>query len=66
MARALIVGCGCRGRALGAALAAEGWQVRGPSRTTEGVAAIEAAGLEGAQCDPDRIATVFDHLGDVT
>lgn len=66
MARALIVGCGCRGRALGGALAAEGWQVRGTSRTPEGVAAIEAAGLEGALCDPDRVATVFDHLGDVT
>ena len=29
LARALIVGCGCRGRALGARLAAEGWAVRG-------------------------------------
>lgn len=66
MARALIVGCGCRGRALGGALAAEGWQVRGTSRTPEGVAAIEAAGLEGAICDPDRIVTVFELLDDVT
>lgn len=66
MARALIVGCGCRGRSLGAALVADGWQVRGTSRTPEGVAAIEAAGLEAAQCDPDRILTLFDHLADVT
>ena len=32
MARALIVGCGCRGRELGSALAAAGWQVRGTTR----------------------------------
>jgi len=65
MARALIVGCGCRGRKLGAALAADGWQVRGTSRSREGLAAIEAAGIEAALADPDRVGTVLDHVGDV-
>jgi nucleoside-diphosphate-sugar epimerase len=65
VARALIVGCGCRGRELGAALAAGGWQVRGTSRGSEGVAAIEAAGLEGAVADPERPGTVLDLVGDV-
>ena len=39
MARALIVGCGCRGRELGRELLAEGWQVRGTSRRAEGLEA---------------------------
>jgi len=43
LARALIVGCGCRGRELGTALLAEGWAVRGTSRSEAGLAAIEAA-----------------------
>jgi len=62
MARALIVGCGCRGRGLGRALVAEGWVVRGTSRTEAGVEAIEAAGLEGVTADPDRIGTVLDAI----
>ena len=52
MARALIVGCGCRGRELGKRLLAEGWEVRGTSRSEEGLAAIEAAGIEPALADP--------------
>lgn len=66
MARALIVGCGCRGRELGALLAAEGWQVRGTTRTDEGEAAIAAAGLEPARADPDRVGSVLELVGDVT
>lgn len=66
MARALIVGCGCRGRELGARLATEGWSVRGTSRTEEGRELIEAAGIEGAVADPDRLGTVLDQIGDVT
>lgn len=66
MARALIVGCGCRGRALGSALADRGWQVRGTSRRPEGAAAIEAAGIEPAIADPARIGTLVDHLEGVT
>lgn len=66
MARALIVGCGCRGQALGRALAADGWAVRGTTRRPERIEAIEAAGLEGVVADPDRVGTLFDHLTGVT
>ncbi len=65
MARALIVGCGCLGTSLGRELAADGWAVRGTSRTSEGVARIEAAGIEGVIADPDRVGTVLEHVGDV-
>ncbi len=65
MARALIVGCGCRGRALAAALSDAGWAVRGTSRTEHGVAAIEAAGFDGVRADPERVGTVLDHVHDV-
>jgi uncharacterized protein YbjT (DUF2867 family) len=66
MARALIVGCGCSGRALGSELRDEGWEVRGTSRTEEGLAAIEAAGLEPARADPEQPGTILDLVGDVT
>jgi hypothetical protein len=66
VARALIVGCGCRGRELGAELRAREWRVRGTSRGADGVAAIERAGLEGAVADPDRPGTVLDQIGNVT
>ena len=65
MARALIVGCGCRGRELGGRLAAEGWAVRGTSRGERGLAAIEEAGIEAALADPDRPGTVLELVGDV-
>lgn len=65
MARALIVGCGCRGRDLGQALLADGWAVRGTSRREEGLAAIEAAGIEAALADPDRPATILELVNDV-
>jgi len=65
VARALIVGCGCRGRELGEKLLAEGWAVRGTSRRDEGLAAIEAAGIEPAPADPDRPATILELVGDV-
>jgi uncharacterized protein YbjT (DUF2867 family) len=65
MARALIVGCGCRGRLLGERLLAEGWAVRGTSRRADGLAAIEAAGIEPALADPDRPGTILDLVGDV-
>jgi uncharacterized protein YbjT (DUF2867 family) len=61
----LIVGCGCRGRALGEELLAEDWAVRGTSRRQEGLAAIEAAGIEPALADPERPATLLDLIGDV-
>ena len=65
MARALIVGCGCRGRELGAELAGLGWQVRGTSRARAGLDAIQAVGLEAAEADPDRPGTILDLCGDV-
>ncbi len=66
MARALIVGCGCRGRQLGKRLLARDWQVRGTSRREQGLAEIEAAGIEPALADPSRPDTVLDLVGDVT
>ena len=65
LARALIIGCGCRGRELGERLLAAGWAVRGTSRREEGLAAIEAAGIEPALADPDRVGTVLELVGDV-
>lgn len=65
MARALIVGCGCRGRELGAQLLDEGWAVRGTSRRAEGLEAIEAAGIEPALADPDRPGTILELVNDV-
>ncbi len=65
MARALIIGCGCRGRELGKRLLAAGWAVRGTSRREEGLAAIEATGIEAVVADPDRVGTVLELVGDV-
>ncbi|HET7508626.1 MAG TPA: hypothetical protein VFJ65_00105 [Solirubrobacterales bacterium] len=66
MARALIVGCGCRGRELGKELLGEGWAVRGTSRREDGLGVIEAAGIEPALADPDRPGTILELVGDVT
>jgi nucleoside-diphosphate-sugar epimerase len=65
VARALIVGCGCRGRELGAVLHEQGWEVRGTSRHEEGLAAIEATGIEAALADPERPESVLELVGDV-
>jgi uncharacterized protein YbjT (DUF2867 family) len=65
VARALIVGCGCRGRLVGRQLIAEGWAVRGTSRREEGLEAIEEAGIEPALADPDRPATILELVNDV-
>lgn len=62
----LIVGCGCRGRRLGAALAQAGHAVRGTSRSREGRAAIEAAGFEGVVADPLRLGTLLGALSGVS
>jgi nucleoside-diphosphate-sugar epimerase len=66
VARALIIGCGCRGRELGSDLLAAGWQVRGTTRTQRGVRAIENAGIEAVIADPDRVATVLERIEGVT
>ncbi|MBS1678183.1 MAG: hypothetical protein JST08_12460 [Actinobacteria bacterium] len=65
MARALIVGCGCSGRALGSELLDEGWAVRGTSRDAEGLAPIEAAGIEPARADPEQPGTILELVDDV-
>ena len=64
MARVLIVGCGCRGRALAAVL--EDHAVRGTTRSSERLPELEAAGIEGAVADPDRLATLVPALAGVT
>lgn len=61
----LIVGCGCRGQALGVELSAE-HAVRGTSRFPERVAELEAAGIEGVIADPDRLATLVPALSGVS
>lgn len=66
MARALIVGCGCRGRALAQALTADRLAVRGTTRRPGGLAAIEASGAEAVLADPDHLGTVMPHLHDVS
>ena len=65
MARALIVGCGCRGRLLAQALVERGWVVRGTSRRAEAAGGIEGVGAEFALADPNRVNTVLEHVGDV-
>jgi nucleoside-diphosphate-sugar epimerase len=66
VARVLIVGCGCRGRSLAAALSADGHAVRGTTRGPEGLAEIEAAGVEAVVADPDRLGTIMVELAGVT
>jgi uncharacterized protein YbjT (DUF2867 family) len=62
----LIVGCGCRGQALAAALAASGHAVRGTTRSAARVAELETAGIEGVVADPDRLGTLIPALAGVT
>ncbi len=66
MARVLIIGCGCRGRELGAGLIEQGNAVRGTSRTAEGADLIEDAGIEGEVADPLQLGTVLPLLPGVT
>lgn len=66
MARAYIVGCGCRGSTLGRRLHLAGWQVRGTTRDPLNSDQILEAGLEAVVADPDRVGTVLEHVGDVT
>ena len=64
MARVLIVGCGCRGQALAAALGEH--TVRGTTRSPERLPELEAAGVDGVVADPDRLATLVPALTGVT
>ncbi len=62
----LIVGGGCRGRALAAELVAEGHAVRITTRGENGRAAIDAVGAECWVGTPDRLATLRGALENVT
>jgi prephenate dehydrogenase len=66
VARVLIVGCGCRGRALARELVAAGHTVRGTTRDPAALREIEAAGAEAVVADPDRLGTLMAHLEGVT
>jgi hypothetical protein len=65
VARVLIVGCGCRGQALGRELSAE-HAVRGTRRAPERLAELEETGIEGVVADPDRLATIVPVLSGVS
>jgi hypothetical protein len=64
VARVLVVGCGCRGRALAGELA--GHALRGTARSPARMSELEAAGIEGVVADPDRLATLVPALSGVT
>jgi uncharacterized protein YbjT (DUF2867 family) len=66
LARVLIVGCGCRGQTLGAALSSSGHAVRGTSRSAVRISELEKAGIEGVAADPDRLGTLVPALAGVT
>jgi hypothetical protein len=66
VARLLIVGCGCRGRALAARLLEAGHVVRGTTRDAARLPEIEAAGAEGVVANPDRLGTLMPQLGGVS
>jgi nucleoside-diphosphate-sugar epimerase len=66
VARILIVGCGCRGRALANGLAAAGHPVRGTTRDPARVPELEAAGIEPAVGDPYRLATLLPHVANTS
>jgi len=44
----------------------QGWEVRGTSRHEQGLALVEAAGIEPALADPQQPGTLLDLVGDVT
>jgi uncharacterized protein YbjT (DUF2867 family) len=66
VARVLVVGCGCRGSSLGAALAASGHVVRGTSRDPGRLGQLEKAGIEAVVADPDRLGSLMPALSGVT
>jgi hypothetical protein len=66
VARVLIVGCGCRGRALAGELIAAGHAVRGTTRDPDRIGQIEASGAQGVVADPDRLGTIMVQLAGVS
>jgi len=65
VARCLIVGCGCRGLELTAALRGAGHAVRGTTRDEARRAEIEAAGAEAFVGDPNLVGTLAPALAHV-
>ena len=55
----MIVGCGCRGRALGGEVLKLGHAVRGTTRDPDSLRVLSAAGIEGVLGDPDRLGTLL-------
>ncbi len=66
MARALIVGCGCRGRLLGSRLIARQWHVRGTTRSDSSLVEIEATGIEAVLADPNLVGSIVEQIEAVT
>jgi nucleoside-diphosphate-sugar epimerase len=66
VARVLLVGCGCRGGELAAALIERGHAVRGTTRDESRFEAIAAAGAEAALADPGRLMTLMPHVEGVS
>ena len=66
VARILMLGGGCTGRRLAAAMVADGYAVRASTRTEANRPAIEAAGAECWIGTPDRLATLRGALENVT
>ena len=62
----LIVGCGCRGRALARELRAAGHAVRCTTRDPARLAEIEAAGAQAVVADPNRLGTLMGQLQGVS
>jgi len=65
LARCLIIGCGCRGRALARRLGTRGYATRGTTRDPRKRRQIEAAGAEAFVGDPDLVGTLagaFDRV----
>jgi nucleoside-diphosphate-sugar epimerase len=62
----LIVGCGCRGGELAAALVERGHAVRGTTRDETKHEAIAARGAEPVTADPGRLGTLVPQLDGVS
>jgi hypothetical protein len=58
----VIVGCGCRGAALGGALIARGHVVRGTTRRADWATVLALRGIEAVVADPDRVASLLPSL----